>query len=204
MTFDEAHTRVLAKTALSRERLEGLYRAVQTATAEGVPGDLVECGCFRGGSAAMLGLADESERHLWLFDTFEGMPEPGPEDPPAASRQVGQYRGSVEDVLGFLSACGLATRSTLVKGDMRDTLPCPGLSQIAVLHLDCDWYESVKQGLACLYDLVVPGGFVQVDDYGHWAGARKATDEFFAAREIDPALEVLDYTGRQHRKARAC
>src|SRR5207244_2320137 len=73
----------------------------------------------------------------------------------------------------------------------------PDVSAIVVLHLDGDWYDSVKVCLAHLYDRVSPGGIIQIDDYGHWQGARKAVDEFMAARHITVPLRYLDYTGRQ-------
>ena len=68
---------------------------------------------------------------------------------------------------------------------------------IAVLHLDGDWYDSVKVCLEHFYDRVSPGGIIQIDDYGHWQGARKAVDEFMATRHITVPLRYLDYTGRQ-------
>lgn len=64
-------------------------------------------------------------------------------------------------------------------------------------HLDCDWYESVKVCLDHLYDRVSPGGLIQIDDYGHWKGARKAVNEFFLRRSIEVRLRRLDYSGRQ-------
>jgi O-methyltransferase len=69
-----------------------------------------------------------------------------------------------------------------------------------LLHIDGDWYESVKVCLDALYDRVVPGGIIQFDDYGYWKGARKAVDEFMAKREIKVPLKRLDYSGRSLRK----
>jgi len=66
-----------------------------------------------------------------------------------------------------------------------------------VLHLDGDWYESVRVCLEYLYDRVTPGGVIQIDDYGHWEGARRAVDEFISNRGIRAPLRQLDYTGRQ-------
>ena len=84
-----------------------------------------------------------------------------------------------------------------VKGLFQDTLATAGVRSIAVLHLDCDWYDSVKACLDHLYDRVSPGGIIQFDDYGHWAGTRKAVDDFFRHRAIELRLRRLDYTGRQ-------
>jgi O-methyltransferase len=71
---------------------------------------------------------------------------------------------------------------------------------IAVLHPDGDWYESALVTLEALYDRVSPGGFVVIDDYGHWEGARRATDEFRRRRGIHEPLVRVDYTGRYWRK----
>jgi (2Fe-2S) ferredoxin len=84
-----------------------------------------------------------------------------------------------------------------VKGLFQDTVPRCDVGPIAVLHLDGDWYESVKVCLDHLYDRVSPGGVIQIDDYGHWEGARKAVDEFMVARRLTGPLRYLDYTGRQ-------
>lgn len=79
-------------------------------------------------------------------------------------------------------------------------VPTAEVRQIALLHLDIDRYESARVCLDHLYDKVTPGGIIQVDDYGHWAGARNALHEFFDHRGIQADLKYLDYTGRQFRK----
>ncbi|MCR6721038.1 MAG: TylF/MycF family methyltransferase [Chitinophagaceae bacterium] len=67
---------------------------------------------------------------------------------------------------------------------------------MALLRLDTDWYESTKHELIHLYDRLVPGGILIIDDYGHWNGARKAVDEFIAERKLNLFLNRIDYTGR--------
>lgn len=200
--FARVHSLVASFTMIEAPRLRGLYDAVVSVVTEKLRGDLVECGAAQGGSAALLGLTLQvlgSKRLLWVCDTFEGMPAATAQDPPEAAQYTGHFRGELEEVKGLLKEFGLNFR--LVKGLFQDTLPSLKVDKIAVLHLDGDWYESTKCGLENLYDKVVPGGFVQIDDYGHWAGCRKATDEFFQKRGINPALAQLDYTGVQFRKA---
>lgn len=85
----------------------------------------------------------------------------------------------------------------MVKGLFQDTLPHSEIQHIALLHLDGDWYDSTRVCLEQLYDKVSPGGVIQIDDYGHWAGARKALHEFFDHRKIQVDLKYLDHTGRQ-------
>jgi hypothetical protein len=190
-------------TMLSTDRLRGLYDAVMSAIEAGIPGDIVECGTARGGSAALMCLILKelgAERSLWVCDTFEGIPPATDDDPAEALQYTGQFRGDIEDVLSLFSQFGILQNAQLVKGLFQDTLPSLGVEKIAVLHLDGDWYESTRCGLENLYDRVVPGGVIQIDDYGHWAGCQKAVKEFFFKREFMPDLTFLDYTGVQFKK----
>jgi len=171
-------------------------------TARHIPGDVVECGTARGGSAALMGLALKeagAARTLWVFDTFEGIPAPTVADPDheIATLYTGAFRGGLDEVQDLFRRLGILDRAKLVKGLFQDTVPRSDVRAIAVLHLDGDWYDSVKVCLEYLYDRVSPGGIIQIDDYGHWQGARKAVDEFMTARHITVPLRYLDYTGRQ-------
>lgn len=200
--FARLYRTVRPYTMSGNARLRALYRAVHEVAARGIPGDVVECGTARGGSAALMGLALEElgeDRKLWVFDTFEGIPPPTAADPDhdIAALYTGDFRGDLAEVRALFDRLGILSRSELVKGLFQDTLPGCTVERIAVLHLDGDWYESVKVCLELLYDRVSPGGVVQIDDYGHWEGARRAVDEFLAARGGAGGLRYLDYTGRQ-------
>jgi hypothetical protein len=83
-----------------------------------------------------------------------------------------------------------------VEGRVEDTLPARAPEQISLLRLDTDWYESTYHELEHLYPRVVAGGIVLIDDYGHWAGARQAVDDYFARASSPPFLVRVDYTGR--------
>jgi hypothetical protein len=186
-------------------RLRGLYHALEYVVANEIRGDVVECGTARGGSAALMGLTIQrlkSDRTLWVFDTFAGLPPPTENDPDYedAKKHVGTCRGELKEVQQLFADLQILNRYVMVKGMFQDTLPLAGISGIAVLHLDGDWYESVNTCLEYLYDRVSPGGVIQIDDYGHWAGARKAINEFLARRSINVKLRYLDYTGRQFTK----
>lgn len=183
-------------------RIRGLNKAVHHVIASGIPGDIVECGCARGGSAALMGLVlkkSDPSRRLWVFDTFEGIPAPSTEDPDyeRARHLTGEFRGSIEEVSDLLRRLGLSDFSILVKGLFEDTLGRSNIRQIAVLHIDADWYDSVKACLDEFWDRVAPGGIVQIDDYGEWAGARQAVHQFVTDRALDLKLHYLDYSGRQ-------
>lgn len=189
-------------TMIGAARLTALYEAVHHVVRSRIPGDVVECGTARGGSAAFLALALErlgDRRTLWAFDTFEGIPPPTAGDPDRAiaARYTGAFRAELSDVQALFHRLGVLTRARFVKGLLQDTVPRASVERISLLHLDCDWYESVRVCLEHLWDRMSPGGIIQVDDYGHWAGARTAVDEFLAARGLVLTMRVLDYTGRQ-------
>ena len=188
---------VSGRTWLPMVRLEALYYGCLAVEEQGIAGDVVECGTDRGGSAALMALAAPT-RHLWIFDSFEGLPEPGLEDTEEAWEYVGHDATPVQEVVAFFAEVGLAGRYTLIPGWYEQTMPeCSGaVERIAVLHLDCDWYASVKLCLEHLWDRVVPGGYIQIDDYGRWAGCRLAVDEFLSRQCPSAALHAIDYTAR--------
>ena len=193
---------VLPFTMLSNARLRGLYRAVRHVEAHSIEGDAVECGTARGGSAALMGLTLKrlkANRTLWVFDTFEGLPAPTIADPDyeTASHYTGACRGELREVEDLFQQLEIRKETRFVKGLFQDTLFACDIPKIAVLHIDGDWYDSVKTCLLHLYDRVSEGGIIQIDDYGQWAGARKAVDEFMRERHIKAPLRYLDYTGRQ-------
>lgn len=192
-------------TMLGNARLRALHGAVEQVMRQGVPGDIVECGTARGGSAALMGLTlqrQRGDRKLWVFDTFEGLPSPTANDPDyeVARRYVGQCRGELEAVARLFVDLELSAFTQLVPGLFQDTLQHADISAIAVLHVDGDWYDSVMSCLTQLYDKVSPGGIIQIDDFGYWEGARKAVEEFFSMRRITVPLRHVDYAGRQFTK----
>jgi len=198
--FAQLFRRVKPLTMCSYARLLNLHRAVLYVEEKQIPGDIVECGVARGGSAAMMALTLNScSRRVWMFDTFEGLPEPSQDNPDyrIASLYTGTCRGSLEEVRSSLRQLGIEKSAILVPGLFQQTLPTCGVQSIAILHVDGDWYESVMTTLDNLYDRVSKGGIIQLDDYGHWAGARRAVDEFMKKRRITQPLRWIDFSGRQ-------
>lgn len=204
---------VLPYTMCTRERLANAWDLALEAGRRGLPGALVECGVFKGGcSAVMAAAAARSgvERTSWLFDSFEGLPEPTARDGEEATvfadgraggklaaidRNVASRR-DVEELL-FHKLGMAAERVRIVQGWFQDTLPArrAEIGPIAVLRLDADWYESTRCCLDALYDAVVPGGYVILDDYGRWEGCRRAWDEFATERGLALELRWVDSAG---------
>jgi O-methyltransferase len=193
---------VRPRTMTSKDKLFALVSAVRYVAEHDVPGDIVECGVWRGGSmqavARTLLEAGDTSRDLYLFDTFEGMPPPSEQDvrrdgAPAAQLLASTPRregsrvwayASREDVQTGMAEIGYpAERVHLRQGKVEDTVPAQAPDQISILRLDTDWYSSTKHELDHLYDRLVPGGVLLIDDYGYWQGSRTATDEFIRERK---------------------
>ncbi|MFE1477905.1 TylF/MycF/NovP-related O-methyltransferase [Streptomyces cyaneofuscatus] len=179
----------------SPERLNAFILATRYIARHNVPGDIVECGVWRGGSmqacARTLLSVGEDERELYLFDTYEGMTPPTAEDLRRDGRPAqelldaqGKDRpiwavASLEDVqAGFGHVPYPKERVHYVQGRVEDTVPAQAPEQIAILRLDTDWYASTKHELEHLYSRLVSGGVLLIDDYGYWQGSRQAVDEF--------------------------
>jgi len=175
-------------TMLGAERIASLTRLAQRIEDEQIPGDVVECGVYRGGSAAILARrATHSKlgRTVWLFDVFQGMPPETAADGPNAASWVGNLKSSPERVERLLCRTGAEmSRVRIVAGLFQDTFPKMRIAQIALLNIDSDWYDSVKLCLETFYDAVAPGGIVSIDDYALWPGCQKAVDEFIEKRGL--------------------
>lgn len=203
-------------TMTSAERLWALMQAVRYVVTEGIAGDFVECGVWRGGSVMMmaselveLGVTD---RNIWLYDTFAGMTTPTRHDVEAHSgANATQLLAETEiadgnniwcvagrsDVEGNVFSTGYPRDNfTFVEGDVAQTLLTSTPSAVAILRLDTDWYESTQKSLEALYPRLSVGGVCILDDYGHWLGARQAVDEYFAQRGARPFMMPIDYSGR--------
>lgn len=206
---------VSAFTMTSHERLFALIQAVRHVVGARIPGDIVECGVWRGGSmmavAHTLGQMRSLDRDLYLFDTFEGMSRPTDADRDYAGRSAERrFRRSqtssdsarwceanAADVRRNLLATGYPEgRIHLVPGKVEATIPAEAPKQIALLRLDTDWFESTRHELQHLFPRLASGGVLIVDDYGHWSGCRKAVDEYFAQFKHPVLLHRVDYTGR--------
>ena len=190
-------------TMLTYPRLSKLYEMATHLERKKISGCFVECGVWNGGSAGVVAKVAEhnKNRHIWLFDSWEGLPQPSQFDISYTGRQgeKGDALGSEEKVKELiLKKLKLNNnRVHLVKGWFDDTIPLykKDINKIALLHLDCDWYKSVKFCLEELYDNVVEGGFIGIDDYGHWRGCKRAVDEFVENRNLNIELVKIDYTG---------
>lgn len=196
----------------STERLWAMAHALAKIEINFVLGDVVECGVWRGGHLIMARKLTP-HRRCWGYDTFTGMTRPTMLDEHRsgndrlhaltrwkASKADGLKwnAASVDEVRGYFEIEGVADADLvrLIAGDVADTLREPSNlpRAIALLRLDTDWHDSTKVELEVLYPLLQPGGVMIVDDYGHWQGARKAVDDYFAHLSRKPQIRQIDYT----------
>lgn len=209
---DEARAIIKAAkpyTMTSLEKLYALILATRYVSEHKIPGDVVECGVWRGGSMHAVGRTldglGDTDRHLHLYDTFEGMPPPTEKD----RRQDGKLaeellEGSSRDS-GVWAVAGLDdVKSGMAevpypedhvhyhKGLVEETVPSEAPEQISILRLDTDWYASTLHELEHLYPRLSPGGVLLLDDYGWWQGSREAVDEFLAKTGVRLLLLRMD------------
>ena len=214
--FFPLYERCRAFTMTSWERLYALYLTVRYVVRANVAGDFVECGVWRGGSMMMVALAllelGCRDRRLVLFDTFEGLPKPDEARdvdiwgnrgidgwaPHRKSDQSSDWAyASLEEVRENIRSTGYPmSHVSFVKGMVEDTLPAQAPVTIAMLRLDTDWYSSTQHELEHLFPRLSRYGTLILDDYGHFKGARQATDEYLAKLQQPPLLVRVDYAGR--------
>ena len=198
-----------AETMVGLARLTSLRDCVTTVLAEQVPGDLLEAGTWRGGSAILMrGVLEaygDATRRVWVADSFQGVPPPDAERYPADAGDTfhtwDELAVPVERVRANFTKYGLLDdRVRFLEGWFKDTLPGAPVEQLAVLRIDGDLYESTLDALRPLYPKVAPGGFVIVDDYGCVPGCKQAVEEFRSEHGITSPLEKIDWTGVLWRK----
>ncbi|MDQ3896510.1 MAG: TylF/MycF family methyltransferase [Actinomycetota bacterium] len=201
-----------ATTMIGHRRLDNLQECIVRVLRDGVPGDLIETGVWRGGAAifmrAVLKAYGDTRRKVWVADSFQGLPRPDTRRYPAdVASNLWTMSGlavSLDSVRENFRRYGLLDDQVrFLPGWFRDTLPGAPIHRLAVLRLDGDMYESTMDALSALYDKVVPGGYVIVDDYGAVEGCRRAVDQFRREQAITEDLHRIDWTGVYWRRATA-
>lgn len=198
----------------SPEAIVTLVRAVDRVIGQGIPGALVECGVYMGGNIEVMIRALQrhgvTDRDIYLYDTFAGMPKPEERDDEAfggvaissweahrteedGDKGSNWMKAGVELVRQRIDPLGYPDRHLhFVKGLVEDTIPATMPAQIAILRLDTDFYSSTKHELKHLYPRLSPGGILIIDDYGAFPGSRNATDEYATEHGLDWFLHRVD------------
>lgn len=201
-----------AETMIGLKRLDNIKMAVESVLADGVPGDLVETGVWRGGAAifmrGILKVHDDDDRTVWACDSFEGLPAPNalkyPRDAGDVHHEFPALAVGVDQVRHNFRRYGLLDDQVqFVVGWFSDSLPKAGIEKIAVLRLDGDMYESTMDALVPLYPKLSPGGFCIIDDY-HLDNCRAAVEDYRREHRItEPVIDIGDGSGAYWRRTLA-
>lgn len=212
--FDEKFTEIYNKsskyTMTSPERMYALYTAVKYISSNEIPGDMVECGVWRGGSSMITALTlnhlEDTQRKLFLYDTYKGMTMPSENDRKDEVDKWKQHNtkdynawayASLDEVkVNIFSTNYPKSQIVFVEGEVEKTIPKIIPDKISLLRLDTDWYESTYHELKYLYPKLSKGGVLLIDDYGSKQGAKRAVNKYFGENNLHPLLIRVDSTCR--------
>ena len=193
-----------AYTMIGMKRLDNLQYCIEQVLAKNIPGDFIETGVWRGGATifmrALLKVAGVTNRHIWVADSFEGLPKPDSEQYPADTgdihHQYQQLAVPIEQVKEHFRRFNLLDdQVNFLQGWFRDTLPTTTIKQLAILRLDGDMYESTMEALVHLYPKLSEDGYIIIDDYGAISACRQAVEDYRASHNIVEAIHWIDWTG---------
>jgi O-methyltransferase len=200
-----------AETMIGLRRLDNVQECVVDILNRGIPGDLVEAGVWRGGAAilmrAVLAAYGDRTRCVWLADSFRGLPQPDDEHYPADAGdrhwELSAYLGIPLEAVrrNFERYRLLDDQVRFLPGWFKDTLPLAPVTNISVLRLDGDMYESTMEALVALYPKVSAGGYVIIDDYGALPNCKAAVHDFREAHSIRDRIQMIDWTGAYWQKS---
>ncbi|WP_131766189.1 TylF/MycF family methyltransferase [Candidatus Protofrankia californiensis] len=199
----------LAHTMVGAKRLDNLQECIETILLDGVPGDLIETGVWRGGSCILmrgiLAAHGVEDRRVWVADSFSGLPKPDPARYPADTgdrhHTVTELAVSLAEVKDNFRRYGLLDDQVrFLPGWFSETLPGAPIERLALMRLDGDMYSSTIEALSALYPRLSDGGFCIIDDFGAVEGCRRAVEDFRAAEGINAPLVRIDACGAYWRR----
>jgi O-methyltransferase len=193
-----------AQTMIGLQRLDNLQACIEDVLVNGVPGDLIETGVWRGGATILMRAVVKAygveDRRVWVADSFEGLPRPDPERYPQDDRDplytLDELAVPLDQVKANFERYGLLDEQVrFLKGWFRDTLPVAPIPALAVVRLDGDMYESTMDALVNLYPKLSVGGYLIVDDYGALRSCRQAVHDYREAHGIHEEIRPIDWSG---------
>lgn len=187
-----------------------LFKSIEYIVKNHIEGDFVECGVYKGGSTMLMAHTlrhfNQTNRKIYLYDTFEGMSSPTKRDVSIDGKHAGELldKGDkttnevwcfspIDEVRKNMESTSYPMDNLFfVQGKVEDTIPGTVPDRIALLRLDTDWYESTRHELQHLYPILSQNGVLIIDDYGYWRGAREAVDEYFKNNSTNLLLNRID------------
>lgn len=206
-SFIRFYTQCKERTMLSTEALYDLWWTVKYLCNNDMRGDIIEMGVWQGGALEIVAHAlnvFKGRNRIIGFDTFEGHPRPD-------AAEVDIWGNNMQEKFQELASSGekwafadyikvnerlkyIYENVSLVKGVVDESIDVSGITEIAILRLDMDWYEPTKVALDKLYPKIQKGGVLIIDDYGHHSGARKATDEYIKENKLNINFRHINYS----------
>tara|TARA_B100000508_G_scaffold24977_1_gene18050 strand:+ start:25 stop:699 length:675 start_codon:yes stop_codon:yes gene_type:complete len=184
-------------TMQTMPRVYQMQDHIEYVNEKNIEGAVVETGCWKGGLGAFMA---RFNREVWLFDSFEGLPEMTEDDTELVEQKNLEYNKktgyiAVDQSHAETIAKKLGVKPNIVKGWFNETLPAykDKIGKIAILRLDGDTYDSTLDALEILYDNVSKGGLVVIDDFYDFEGCRKAVYDFFVKRRIAPKIHEYPF-----------
>lgn len=185
-----------AETMVGMGRLQNVRKLAEEVISNAIPGDFMECGIWKGGVGILLAaIARDTERTVWLADSFDGCPVPDPKfaaDVNDPHHTLTFLKVSLAEVSANLEKYGVHIGVEFLPGWFKDTLP-GRVESLALLRIDADMYESTTQVLEALYDKVSPGGYVICDDFHNIPNCRQAILDFRERRGITDPINSVDW-----------
>lgn len=198
------------ETMIGKGRLDHLQECIERVLADRVPGDLIEAGVWRGGTAifmrALLAAHAVADRTVWLADSFAGLPAPDtaryPADLGLRLHTYPELAVPLDEVRRAFDRYDLLDDQVrFLEGWFEETLPTRRGHRWALVRIDADLYQSTTEALLNLYPSLEPGGFLVVDDYGQIEACRRAVDDFRAGAGVMEPLERIDESAVFWRRA---
>jgi len=198
-----------ADTMIGMKRLENIEFCVKDVIQKNIPGDFIETGVWRGGATifmkALLKAANDTQRVVWVADSFQGLPKPDGEKYSADKNDKHYIHNelaiSMETVrYNFEKYDLLDDNVQFLKGWFKDTLPTAPIKKLAVLRLDGDMYESTMDAITALYPKLSKGGYLIVDDWGAIKACQLAINDYRKQNGITEEIKTIDWTGVYWRK----
>jgi O-methyltransferase len=204
MRLDGSDRPVHADTMIGMKRLDNIEYCLREVVRNNVPGDVMECGVWRGGAVilmrALLKEMNCVDRQVWVADSFEGLPAPDkkmyPADKGDKHQAFRELAVSLEEVKhNFKKYDLLDEQVRFLKGWFKDTLPSASVERLSVLRLDGDMYGSTMDCLVNLYPRLSKGGFLIIDDWGAIPACKQAVEDYRRKQQITEKIQPIDWTG---------
>lgn len=195
-------------TMVGLARLDDLQSCVETIVSDGVEGDMIEAGAWRGGASILIRAVLDSlgcdDRTLWVADSFQGFPSPDdeqfPQDQELDLSKLDYLAAPLEEVVQNFQRLGLEQGVRFVEGFFEDTLPRLRGGRWSLIRLDGDSYEATRIALESLYPGLAAGGYLIIDDYLLLDACRQAVDDFRSENDIHDPIEEIDWNGARWRR----